>query len=496
MKAYLIARVSTEDQADALPAQVYRLQDYSKRMKFSAELFEIQESAYRGDRQKFNEIIAKLLTLNEPIALVFDKVDRYSRDSSSDEVRLLNTLCETGRIELHFPSDSLVITKDSSAGQRLMLTMNTAFSQYYSNAISDNVKRRNEQLRRDGIWTGKAPTGYRNTIKEGKKWIDVDELESFAIKDAFEMYATGTSTLQDIKVHWSVKYGLLAPISTIDKILKNTFYYGVMQVKGSSYPHAYEALVAKEVFDKCGRIRSGYKSKPNSQAGLPFPYRGLITCSECGCVITFEIKKQKYTYGHCTQFKGKHGAQYVNEDALTTQFESLLKSIQIPEDAAADVLRKVNDNHQQQIKDKQAKVRLIQSEITKYEQRLDRLYDDRVDGKISDLLYERKSAEYALAIENHRAHLATFELSSKERLASIAHLLETANNAHDTFKNTDYLGKRKILRKVLSNSLLEGDQLRWKLKKPYELMAFCNNNSTWQGYVESNHGFRFWRPTH
>ena len=29
MKAILIARVSTEDQADALPAQIYKLQDYA-----------------------------------------------------------------------------------------------------------------------------------------------------------------------------------------------------------------------------------------------------------------------------------------------------------------------------------------------------------------------------------------------------------------------------------------------------------------------------------
>lgn len=482
MKAFLIARVSTDDQADALPAQVYRLQDYAHRMRFTSELFEIKESAYKGDRQKFNEIIARLFNITEPVALVFDKVDRYSRDSSSDEVRLLNTLCENGKIELHFPSDSLVITKDSSAGQRLMLTMNTAFSQYYSNAISDNVKRRNEQLRRDGIWTAKAPTGYRNTVKDGKKWIDVDELESFAIKDAFEMYASGVSTLQDIKAHWSIKYGLLAPTSTVDKILKNTFYYGVMQVKGKAYPHAYEALVTKAVFDKCALVRSGYKSTPNSQAGLPFPYRQLITCAKCGCLITFEIKKKKYIYGHCTQYKGKHGARYVNEEALTEQFELILKSIQIPNEVIGQVLDKINANHQKANQDNESKIRSIHNEIAKYKKRLDRLYDDHIDGKISNDLYERKSAEYSLSIENYHTHLSTFELSPKDHIESASHLLETAKNAHSTFKNSDYIGKRKLLKKVLSNSQLDGKQLRWKLKKPYDLMAFCNDNSTWQAH--------------
>ena len=39
MKAFLIARVSTEDQADALPAQLYRLRDYAERKEINYELF-------------------------------------------------------------------------------------------------------------------------------------------------------------------------------------------------------------------------------------------------------------------------------------------------------------------------------------------------------------------------------------------------------------------------------------------------------------------------
>ena len=47
MKAYLIARVSTLDQSDALPGQIYRLTDYANRkdFDFDFELFEIRESA-------------------------------------------------------------------------------------------------------------------------------------------------------------------------------------------------------------------------------------------------------------------------------------------------------------------------------------------------------------------------------------------------------------------------------------------------------------------
>jgi len=102
MKAILIARVSTDDQAEALPAQVYKLQDYALKNELDFELVEIKESAYKGDRLEFNKVIARLSSFDETVALVFDKVDRYSRDSSSPEVRILNTMCKAGKIELHF----------------------------------------------------------------------------------------------------------------------------------------------------------------------------------------------------------------------------------------------------------------------------------------------------------------------------------------------------------------------------------------------------------
>jgi site-specific DNA recombinase len=494
MKAVLIARVSTADQAEALPAQIYKLQDYALKNEFDYTLVEIKESAYKGDRLEFNKVISDLASYKETIALVFDKVDRYSRDPSSPEVRILNNLCKEGKIELHFPSDYLVLTKDSSANQWLNLSLSTSFSQYYSNAISDNVKRRNEQLRRDGIWTGRAPIGYLNTVKDGKKWIDVDPLKSQAIKDAYAMYSSGTSTLMDIKRHWQNKYGIVTSLSLIDRVLKNPFYYGVMQVNGKSYGHHYEKLTTKVMFGQCESVRNGYKSKPNSTGGLPFNYKGIVQCADCGCSIVFETKKQKYTYGHCNQFKGKHGATYLREERFTEQFMAMFKSMVVPDDVAKTILELINQDKANAVNEKEARIATLSTEIGNYENRIDRLYEHYLDGKVDESLYNRKTEEYRSAVENLKTQKSTFELSTFDRYETVSHLLEVSKNSHRIFEKLDYLGKRKLLKKVLSNSQLSGDTLLLKMKKPYELMAFCNNNSTWQGHVESNHDPRFWRP--
>ena len=110
------------------------------------------------------------------------------------------------------------------------------------------------------------------------------------------------------------------------------------------------------------------------------------------------------------------------------------------------------------------------------------------------LFYERKSNEYNKSIQNLQTQLSSFELSGSTRLETVSHLLELSKNAHNLFKSADAREKRKLIKAVLSNLKLKDKQLGWKLKKPFDLMAFCNNNSTWQGHEESNLNLRFWRP--
>ena len=90
MKAYLIARVSTDEQADALPGQIYRLEDYANAKGYEYELFQLQESAYKGNRASFKKIIERVQEYREPCVVVFDKIDRYTRNSNSPNPRSQN----------------------------------------------------------------------------------------------------------------------------------------------------------------------------------------------------------------------------------------------------------------------------------------------------------------------------------------------------------------------------------------------------------------------
>jgi hypothetical protein len=119
-----------------------------------------------------------------------------------------------------------------------------------------------------------------------------------------------------------------------------------MRVKGQLYPHKYDTIISYELFQEAEAVRNGYQVKRHRWAGLPYKYRGLIRCGKCDCRITFEKKKGKYVYGHCTQAKGKHGASYVLEDELTTQLAKVFKSIQIPAYAYEQVSEALRASHE------------------------------------------------------------------------------------------------------------------------------------------------------
>ena len=487
MKAFLIARVSTEDQNDALPAQVYRLKDYAEKKDFESELVQLSESAYKGDRNKFRAIVHKIENSEGLCAVVFDKIDRYTRDSTSDQVKILRNLCKLGKIELHFPSESLIIHQNSPATDLMRLGLGEVLSQYYSDAISDNVKRRFEQMLRDGMWIGRAPFGYKNTVKpDGRKWVEIDAYRAEAVRSMFEWYATGNSSLRLIRKKLRADFAFELSVSQLDKLLKNPFYYGEMLIKGKTYPHKYDTVISLELYKQAEAVREGYKIQPHRWGGISFAYRGLIKCAECGCRITFENKKGKYVYGHCTQYRGKHGAGYVEESEFTKQLMDVFMTIQVPEVAFEQVSAALRATQEDKKKLRAQTLGMLDAEIEKYQKRMDKVYEDSLDDEIPEELYKRKFEEYRNAQKRLQDKRVNVEQIEDDYFATVSHLLSLARHAPKLFEKANHEQKRALLNLILSNLELSGKQLRWELKKPFDTMAFCSKNGIWLRRPDSN----------
>jgi site-specific DNA recombinase len=170
MKAIILARVSTEEQKEAgnsLPAQITRIERYCEQQKFEViDTFSFDESAYKTKRDEFDKILDFLKTNKEKVAVCFDKVDRLSRNVFDKRVSVLYEKAVNDEIELHFVSDGQVINSNMSAVAKFQFGMSLGLAKYYSDAISDNVKRAFEKMRAEGKWTGRVRIGYKNITDE------------------------------------------------------------------------------------------------------------------------------------------------------------------------------------------------------------------------------------------------------------------------------------------------------------------------------------------
>lgn len=494
VKAFLIARVSDPRQTDALPAQKLRLDAYSNRLKLNSEYFAFDETAYKEDRQKFREIVGNIKKYPNFCIVVFDKIDRFTRDASSDIVQTMKGLVKEGKIELHFPSDNLIYHKNSPASDKTRLGMGMVFGEYYSSAISDNVKRRQEQKIHDGEFPSKAPIGYKNiniTDDNGniiKKDIVPDPVRSKYIVKAYEMRLEGKSfrtiahQLKEDGLRANTKQQGIVSQSQIMTMLTNPFYHGVMRYNGKEYPHKYQPLITKRLFDKVQFLNDDRNN--NSHKTLTrntFTFSGIIRCATCGCSYSSYEKKGR-VYLRCSRAKSATidcQQPPVPESELLPQIDDMLKQLAISDSIILEVigiLKNEHDNIQLYYKDA---IKDTGNRIAVIERRLDTLYEDRLDGRITTTDYDKYVKKAKAEKEELEYKLVEYTNNDKSFVLTAEYLLELAQNAHNIFQSSQFVQKNKILKALLANAQIDQKRLQLNLLKPFDGLRSATKTQNW-----------------
>ena len=516
MKAVILARVSTEEQKEAgnsLPAQQARLVNYVQKSYSKTngsklildKQFVFDESAYKEHRKEFQKVIDYVVSHKEVVAFCCDKVDRLSRDFLIG-LPQLEKLRREGKIELHFPSDNLVLHKDSPATDLFHFNIAVSLAQYYSNAIGDNVKRAFEQKRRNGEWTGTAPIGYMSVAldagKRLRKDIVLDPDRAHLIKALFELYSSGNysiTTLWNKVTEMGLRSRKGAELSRahIHNILNDPFYYGQpYSRKHGLYAtqHPYPKLITKELYDKCQEVQSG-RSKSHSKmvSNDQFIFKGLLPCVHCGCLMSPEIKIKKsglkYVYYSCTNAKGNCKKVYVPESMLLKPVYDVLEGFsKIPKEVQERLVLELRKAHEGAAEFHEKEVKRIQSEYNRLQKRLDELLDMRLDQSITKNDYDKKQQEL-----RDKQNLLNIELEEHTHADHQYHIhvdtvFNLARRMKEIFVGSEPLEKRAFLNFLLQNPTVDGKKLDFTLRKPFNLLLDLSDYQTGLRLLDSNQG--------
>jgi DNA invertase Pin-like site-specific DNA recombinase len=499
-KAFMIARVSDPSQRDALPAQELRLKEYAERHELDAEIMSFDETAYKSDRLKFKEIVDKISKQSTFSIVVFDKIDRFTRDSSSEVVRILKELVKIGKIELHFPSDNLFIHKDSPAADKTRLGMGMVFGEYYSAAISDNVKRKIQQKLHEGEWPGKAPIGFLNvdTHDDSGKFIrkDVvpDPTRQPFIAKIYELRLLGVSyrmIAQKMRTEGLIGNSKNArPISAsmIENILKNPFYYGMMSYNGKEYPHRYQTLISKQTFMEAKKVtdsRNGGGMKPRSDVKKQYTFNGLMSCKRCGCSISSYTQKG-FVYMHCSKAKYKCGQAHGKEAEAEAQMKKMIEAMTVDSETLNQILEDLAAEHNNEQLYYKNVAETTRREISRLKGRLEALYEDRLDGRITLDDYDKMAQRNKDETENLERKLLQVTTEDKSFTVDASYLLKLSRNAGKLFESSKAPLKNKLLKIILSNLEFDDKILFYKRRAPFDVISECLLSSNWLPIMDSN----------
>ncbi len=366
--------------------------------------------------------------------------------------------------------------------------MAVMFARSYVLQLSDNVKRKFEQKRRNGEWTGKAPIGYKNIgdIK-GNKDIILDSNTAHLIRKMFELYATGNYSTLTLRTEMS-KAGLDSNVgkplalSMVSHILNNPFYYGEMLSKGKTYPHKYQPIISKQLFEKCQQIRKGWGKKPFQYASKPYIFRGLVRCKKCGCAMSPETAKGKFIYYSCTNAKKDLCDKkiYIPEKDFLKPIYKLLEAFEsIPQakiDEIVEGLKKSNEG--KDLYHKEA-IRALQQEYNTIQVRLSRLTDLLLDQSITKDEYDKKLKEMKEKQYDINIQIEDHTRADENYYITASTVLNLAKNAFELFKSSEVPEKRAILNYLLQNCVANENKLEFSIRSPYNHILTFANQPNW-----------------
>jgi site-specific DNA recombinase len=514
MKAVILARVSTKEQEEtghSLPAQLESLRNYAKKKGFEVvKEFCFSESAGPKIRKKFEQVTEYLRKHNKDTKILLcENVDRATRNFK-DAVDLDDMRINQG-LEIHFVKDGFFINNKATGNQMFMWEAKVFIAKQFLNRLSDDVKRSLMQKFENHEWPEKAPKGYVNVPdKDNKADIEPDEHDAPLIVKMFELRATGNYSYKQLRTEMFA-YGLknskdkMLTVSMVAHILQNPFYYGLMRYNGLENTHKYKPLISKELFDKCQEVSASYNKKPFQYAAKPFIFRGLVKCAKCGCGISPESKTKKsgltFIYYSCTNYRKNCERVYVPEKELLKPVYEALQSLQMPDERIKEITEGLRSLGKSEANFHKANMVNLRKEYDTIQDRISKMYDDKLDGRITDEMYDTKLREYKERESELLVDMRIYSEADEEFYTTANTALNVAKRALEIFQSSEVPEKRQFLNFLLQNCQLQGKTLTFEMKKPFDLIAVSaqqatstkskNTSSstdvpTWLGRLDSN----------
>jgi site-specific DNA recombinase len=451
--AVIYARVSSKEQAEgySVPAQLDLLNGYAKKHGYKiAGVFTEAETAKQAGRKAFRQMLAFLKEHPEVRIVLVEKTDRIYRNFQDYVALDIDAM----GLELHLVKEGEILSKESRSHQKLIHRIKVVMAQNYVDNLSEEVVKGLDQKAKEGKWPTYAPFGYQNDL--GQHTISPHPEEAPAVVKLFELAATGNHNLNalrkavyDVGVRSRRTKRILCK-QEVARILANPIYSGPFIWKGKTYHGTHAPIITRDLFERAN-VAMGLKARPKKNKHN-FAFTGMVKCGHCGASLTAEVKKGKYIYYRCA--KQCENVVYLPESKLALQLGDALRRIRMTAKIVEWTREALLSSHADQAEHHRATVDRLNARKQKLTSYLDQAYTDRLECRIGEDMWQRRSAEWETERADIARQLAALDTAKTNYLASGVKLLELAQHAHELYVSQSPHEQRRLLNVVVSNCTL------------------------------------------
>jgi site-specific DNA recombinase len=515
-KALAILRVSSHRQKDntSHDVQEREITAYCKANGLNLmEVISIVESAKDSDDRRKYLAALDVALKKKAKHILFYMFDRESRNLTDNEKNEKSV--RSGQIVIHYVHDRKIYHKYSPDSDFFMRDIQAVTNKQFIRNLSAKV---NDAMRAkaESGWfpNNHAPLGYihqhltdENGRARKRGTTIVPDTNTQAVRQVmreFELRAKGYSyqEVRDIVV----EEGFIPKnrqsqyrAGTVDKRIKNPFYYGRFRWQGQEYDGKHELIIPKAILEKVQETYGKRYSRRTETSQGVFS-GGWLKCGDpqCGCAISYDPKvkilKNKDTkvfhYYHCTNGKRVHSTMKgmsTTEDKVWGKLETAVDAITITKTLADELADALNKAHEKANATVRKQIAVYSQKLKELEGREDVLYEDLKKGVLDDFGYRRQvqrvrddRADYTKILEELQCSLND---AFRETAKSI---LELATTAKSLWLSRSPKERRDFLDKILSNPTLNGANIEFDLRKPFATIAEMASNQSWRPLRDSN----------
>ena len=118
---------------------------------------------------------------------------------------------------------------------------------------------------------------------------------------------------------------------------------------------------------------------------------------------------------------------------------------------------------------------------------MDQMYEDKLEGKISEEFWQRKQSDYREQERLLEAQLSSTQNAiSQDNILTVERVFELANKAHSLYLTRNSVERGQLLKSVLLNCATDGASLTPTYRKPFDLIFQRAKTDDWSGREDLN----------